>query len=318
MNLIALGQTKLNVTPVGFGVLTIGPWQMNLPIPEGASILRYAIDQGINFLDGAQYYQTYPYIKKALRGLQKEVIIASKSLSCTYEGMKSAIEEARHEMDRDYIDIFMLHEVREGLDWMNRSAAWEYLQEAKSEGLVKAIGLSTHHVDVADFASSVQEIDVIFPLINFRSMGIRNNLSSGTKEDMAAAILKASLVGKGVFGMKVFGGGNLTGEYQEAIRYVRDLPGINSIMIGFGHFEEIDRIIEMMEGTIDPNYIPEISHKKIRIDQGDCISCLACIRRCPNHALFLNAEGKADVNHNLCITCGYCAPMCPVLAIIMY
>lgn len=60
MDLVALGQTKLKVTPVGFGVLTIGPWQMNLSIDGGASILRYALDQGINFLDGAQYYQTYP------------------------------------------------------------------------------------------------------------------------------------------------------------------------------------------------------------------------------------------------------------------
>lgn len=318
MNLIFLGQTQLKVTPVGFGVLTIGPWQMNLPIDEGASILRYALDHGINFLDGAQYYQTYPYIKKALRGFQKEVVIASKSLESSYEGMRNALEEARHEIDRDVIDIFMLHEIREGSDWKDRAPAWEYLQEARSKGLVKAIGLSTHHVDVADFASTIEAVDVLFPLINFSSMGIRKGLGHGTKEEMAASIIKASRAGKGVFGMKVFGGGNLTGHYQEAIRYVQNLPGIDSIMIGFGNYSEIDRIIEMIEGTIDPNYIPEISRKKIRIDQGDCISCLACIKRCPNHALYLNSEGKADVDHKLCITCGYCAPQCPVLAIIMY
>ncbi len=282
------------------------------------TFLERSLDQGINFLDGAQYYLTYPYIKKALTGFDKEVVIASKSLATSYEGMKSAVEEARNEIGKDIIDIFLLHEVREGSDWKNRAAAWEYLQKAKSLGLVKAVGLSTHHVDVADFASSIEDLDILFPLINFRSMGIRKGCGNGTKEEMANAITKASLAGKGVFGMKVFGGGNLTGYYHEAIRYVKNIPGIDSIMVGFGNRNEIDRIIEVMEERIDPNYIPEISHKKIRIDQGDCLGCLACIKRCPNRALYLNTEGKVAVDHELCITCGYCAPQCPVLAILLY
>jgi predicted aldo/keto reductase-like oxidoreductase len=318
MNHITLGQTGLKVTPVGFGVLTIGPWQMNLPINEGAAVLRYALERGINFLDSAQYYKTYPYIKKALYGFDKEVIIASKSLVSTYNGMREAIEEARLEMNRDQIEIFMLHEVREGMDWTNRLPAWNYLQEAKAKGLVKAIGLSTHHVEVADFAASIPELDILFPLINFKSMGIRKGSGCGTKEEMADSILKASSAGKGIFGMKVFGGGNLTGSYQEAIRYVQGVPGIASIMIGFGHIEEIDRIIEMMDGTLNTNYVPELSHKKIRIDQGDCIGCQACINRCPNHALYLDSKGIAAVDYQQCITCGYCAPQCPVMAIIMY
>ncbi len=51
---------------------------------------------------------------------------------------------------------------------------------------------------------------------------------------MAAEIKKAAAAGKGVFAMKIFGGGNLIGHYLEAIRYVRDLEGISSLMIGFG------------------------------------------------------------------------------------
>ena len=62
-----LGNTKLEVTPVGFGVLTVGQTQLNLPVQEGASVLRYALESGINFLDTAQYYQTYSYMKEALK-----------------------------------------------------------------------------------------------------------------------------------------------------------------------------------------------------------------------------------------------------------
>lgn len=313
-----LGNTGIKVTPVGFGVLTVGYTQLNLPISEGAAVLRYALDCGINFLDTAQYYRTYAYIKEALKGFNSEPVIVSKSLDPTYEEMKFAVEEARKELDRDIIDIFLLHEVRNEPDWNNRAGAWEYLQEAKAKGLVKAIGLSTHHVDVAEKSSFIKELDVLFPLINFQSLGIRKGTGSGSKEEMALAIHNASNIGKGVFAMKVFGGGNLTGHYLEAIDYVRSLDGISSMMIGFGYKFEIDKIIEVIEGSIDPNYKPDISNKKIHIDQGDCEGCGACIERCPNHAIFRNKSGLAEVNHNVCITCGYCAPKCPVRAIIMY
>ena len=45
-----LGTTDLYVTPVAFGVLTMGGSQMDLPLQEGAELIRYAIDQGINLL----------------------------------------------------------------------------------------------------------------------------------------------------------------------------------------------------------------------------------------------------------------------------
>jgi aryl-alcohol dehydrogenase-like predicted oxidoreductase/Pyruvate/2-oxoacid:ferredoxin oxidoreductase delta subunit len=313
-----LGNTGLLVAEAGFGVLTVGKTQLNLPVEEGAAVLRYALERGINFLDTAEYYETYPYIRKALEGSNFEPVIASKSLGRSYKEMRNAIEDARAALNRDVIDIFLLHEVRNDPDWENRAGAWECLQEAKAKGLVKAIGLSTHHVDAAARAVKTKEIDILFPLINFQSLGIRKGTGPGTKEEMATEIKKAAAAGKGVFAMKVFGGGNLTGHYLEAIRYVRELPGISSLMIGFGYRYEIDRIIDVMDGTIDPGYVPDLSKKRVRIDQGDCEGCGACIERCPNHAIFRNSDGLAEVNHSICLTCGYCAPVCPVRAIIMY
>jgi aryl-alcohol dehydrogenase-like predicted oxidoreductase/ferredoxin len=317
MKINKLGKTGIQISEVGFGVLTVGRNQLDLPLLEGAAVLRYALDSGINFLDTAEYYETYPYIKKALQGTNYDPVIASKSLGFSYGEMKNAIEEARNELDRDMIDIFLLHEVRNDPDFQNRAGAWECLQDAKAKGLVKAVGISTHHVDVAAKAAEINEIDVLFPLINFQSLGIRKGTGQGAKEEMAAEIKKAADAGKGVFAMKVFGGGNLTGHYLEAIRYVRGLEGISSLMIGFGYRHEIDRILEVMDGTIDPGYIPDLSKKMIRIDQGDCEGCGACIERCPNHAIFRNPNGLAEVDHSICLTCGYCAPVCPVRAIIL-
>lgn len=313
-----LGKTDLSVSLVGFGALPIGPWQMNLPVDQGADVLRYGLEKGINFLDTAQYYKTYPYIKKALSGWDKELVICSKSLDTGYQEMDFAIEEARQEMDRDVIDIFLMHEVGTGHDWSNRAPAWECLQDAKAKGRIKAVGISTHHVDVADFAAAIPELDLLFPLINITGIGIRKHNGAGTPEEMAAAIQKAHTAGKGVFAMKVFGGGNITGRLQEAFTYVRNLPGVDSMMIGFGYKHEIDEIIDLAEGRLSPDFVPTINHKKVRIDHGDCTGCQACIKRCPNNALYLNEDGLAGVDHGICLTCGYCAPQCPYMAILLY
>ena len=66
---VTLGNTNLSVSRVGMGVLPIGPGQLALPVEEGADIICHAVKQGINFIDTAQYYRTYPYIKRALEML---------------------------------------------------------------------------------------------------------------------------------------------------------------------------------------------------------------------------------------------------------
>ena len=53
-----LGKTGIEVSRVGMGVLPVGPNQLALPVEEGAEIIRYALEKGINFFDTAQYYRT--------------------------------------------------------------------------------------------------------------------------------------------------------------------------------------------------------------------------------------------------------------------
>lgn len=319
-----LGKTDLYVTPAAFGVLTVGASQLNLPVCEGAKLIKYAYSKGINFFDTAQYYETYPYLKEAFKDMDiaaddpERPIICTKSLCTTYQDMEYAIEEALREMELDVIDIFLLHEIRQDPDWDMRDGAWQCLMDYKEKGIIRAIGISTHHVDVTEKMAGIPECDVVFPLINFASLGIRKGDGPGTCEEMAAAIKKCSDAGKGVFAMKAFGGGNLTGQYVKALDYVWSLEGVDSVMVGIGKTEEIDRLIAYAEGTLPRNYTPDISNKKIQIDAGDCEGCGACITRCPNKAISWNEMGLAQVNHDICLTCGYCAPVCPVRAIIMF
>ena len=331
---VTLGNTGIQVSRAGFGVLPMGPSQLALPVEEGARILVYALDQGINFIDTAQYYRTYPYIREALRILRErasqenkeensaaaaleDIVICSKCLYGEYDVMMDAIHEACAELDRDYIDIFLMHEVRSG-QLEERADAWQALKDAKAQGLVRAIGLSTHHVDVTAAAATMEDLDVVFPLINYAGLGIRSGDHFATKEEMMDAIRACHAAGKGIFSMKAFGGGSLTAYYQQALSYAFGQPEIDSVMIGFGKISDVDDLVSYLDGTMDPAYNPDVSKKKVYINQEDCEGCGSCKAACPAGAIFYNYNGLAEVNHEKCLTCGYCSPVCPVRAVIMY
>ena len=319
-----LGKTNIAVTPVGMGVMTIGPTQLNCHLSEGADVVRYAIEQGINFLDTAAFYRTYPFIKLAFKALEPSFaegalprpVIASKSLARGYEDMARAVEDCRMALDIDQIDIFLLHEVVHAPDFNNRAGAWACLQDLKAKGVVKAIGLSTHHVDTAYAAAETPGMDLLFPLINYQSLGIRKGPGQGTRDEMEAAIKKAADNGIGVFTMKALGGGNLVLDYIKALDYVTALPGIQSVMMGFGCKQEIDDAVSYFKGQMTKDYEPDVSNKNMFIDRGDCIGCGACVSKCTSKAIILGNDGIAAIDTQKCLLCGYCVPVCPTRALI--
>ena len=76
MKRIRLGLTNIEVSAVGMGTLTMGFSQKNLSTGEGARIIVHAVKSGINFLDTAQYYDTYRYLRPALDTIKSDENIA--------------------------------------------------------------------------------------------------------------------------------------------------------------------------------------------------------------------------------------------------
>ncbi len=308
-----LGNTGLLVSELCFGVLPMGPGQLGLSPREGGRLIADAVLSGVNYLDTAQTYGTYPHIRAALDLLGEratDVLVSTKSAAADYRGMKEAFEEAKLALGRDVIDLFFLHAARvKDTVFEDRKGALECLVDLKHRGLIRGIGISTHSVKVARRAISVPEIDVIFPIINKSGLGILE----GTKEDMERVICDASSAGKGVVAMKALGGGNLIGDVKEAIDYVRNLPGVTTVAVGMVHKDELLMNLDIFEGREITGVKRGNKTKSLTI-QAFCIGCGSCVDICPNHAMTI-VDGKAVNLRDKCILCGYCAPVCPQFAI---
>lgn len=313
MKKYSLGKTEIKVTELCFGALPIGPLQSNISVEKGAKLIRAALKGGINFIDTAEAYETYSHIRKALEGYNGEVIIATKSSAETYKKMEQSIKDALESLNRTYIDIFLLHAARVTPSvFEERAGALKCLNDYKAKGVIRAIGISTHVMEIVSRAAEVKEIDIIFPIINKLGMGIID----GSVDDMVKAISGAHRVGKGLYAMKALAGGHLIDQLEESFNFVRNIKGISSIAVGMVNQKELELNLKIFNDEEIPQ---ELLTQKIKPGKrlfilSFCKGCGTCVKTCPNNALSLE-NGKAVVDHKLCILCGYCNPVCPEFAI---
>ncbi|OPY57441.1 MAG: General stress protein 69 [Pelotomaculum sp. PtaU1.Bin035] len=302
-----LGNTGIKVSRLCFGALTVGPLQSNLSITEGARVIRKALEAGVNFIDTAELYGTYSYIREALRGYDRDVAVVSKCYAHTYQGMRESVEKALKALGRDYIDVFLLHEQESMLTIKGHWEAIEYLLEAKSRGTVRAIGVSTHNVEGVLGAADFPEIDVIHPLINVAGVGIQG----GTADDMLQAIRYAFSAGKGIYAMKALGGGNLLNRSEEAFEYIMSIPELASVAVGMSTVDEVEYNTRLFSGSRVPQSLKSVVARQPRrlYIENWCLGCGECVGKCSSGALSLTG-GKAVVDGALCTLCGYCGPVC--------
>lgn len=162
MKYVKLGNSDLNVSRIclgcmGFGESEKGMHSWTLPYEESKEIIKYALDNGINFFDTAMGYQggtSEEFLGRAIKeyAKRKEVIVATKftprtqrdiELSITgQQHIENCLNESLKRLDTDYIDLYILH-------------MWDYntpiedilegLNNAVKQGKVKYIGISNCH-----------------------------------------------------------------------------------------------------------------------------------------------------------------------------
>jgi aryl-alcohol dehydrogenase-like predicted oxidoreductase len=308
-----LGKTGLIVSKLCFGGLTVGPLQADLSPREGGKVIREAFERGINFIDTAELYGTYPHIREALNGFDRsKIVISSKSYAYSVKTAETALQGAFKELKTDYIDLFMMHEQESEHTIRGHYEALEYYQKMKDKGYIKAIGLSTHHIAAVRGATKYGEIEVVHPILNKLGIGIQD----GTIEEMLDALRDFRYDGRGVFAMKPLGGGHLIKSYDEAFDYVNALDEVDAFAIGMQSVDEVIANISKFETGSIPNQLKEkLGNKERKLIIADwCEGCQNCVERCGAGALSLR-DGKISVDNKKCILCGYCSKVCPYFCI---
>lgn len=294
-----------------FGTLTMGPLQRNLPLVQGVGLLESAFSQGVNFIDTAEIYGTYPYVKEALR-IKPDAVVCTKSYSYDTATAEASFRTAVEGVGREYLDVFLLHEQESMHTIRGHWQAIEYFLKKKREGYIGALGISTHYIAGVEGANRYPELDIIFPLINQTGIGI----ADGSAARMLEKIEQSHALGKGVIAMKPLGGGHLINNRRAALDFILEQPCIHTIAIGIQSEAELRYNCAVFSGE-EPNeeLINEIDAQQRQLMIHDwCTGCGSCVQRCKNHALLIK-DGKSVVDAEKCALCGYCAAVCPQFCI---
>jgi predicted aldo/keto reductase-like oxidoreductase len=303
---VKLGWWGPEVSEICFGSLAISTLQGKVSAQEGVNLLQYAFERGVSWVDTAEIYNNYSQIALALLRFP-DVLVASKSYAVTAREMKLSIEKARKALNRDIIEIFLLHEQESAYTLRGHEGAWQELLEAKSKGQVNWIGISTHAIAGVRAGALQPGLDIIHPLLNYQGLGIID----GNLQGMLEALEFAAELGVGIYAMKVLGGGHLAMETEKALAFIRSIEGVQALALGMSSRDEIDFNLSVFAGR-DINQVlrDRLKQQKRQLYIADwCQGCGSCLSICPQGALHL--DQKVKVNQKACILCGYCGRVCP-------
>jgi aryl-alcohol dehydrogenase-like predicted oxidoreductase len=120
MKKVTLGRTGLEVTVMGLGAgghSRLGK-SKDKSDENAVSVVRRALELGINFFDTAEVYRTEQYIGKALRGVQRDSVVISTKLSHRTDNRVKSPKEIEDSLDKSlnklgtgFVDIYHVHGV---------------------------------------------------------------------------------------------------------------------------------------------------------------------------------------------------------------
>lgn len=319
MKYVKLGKTGLKVSSISFGGIPIQRGNQ-----EDTNKVVDALEKtGVNYIDTARLYTvSESFLGNALKGRREKFFIASKTVARDYETMKKDIDISLSELKTDYIDLYQMHNVpvKDIEKVFGENGAYKALLEAKEEGKIRHIGVTTHSIDalrifVEEYADKIET--VMFPFNIVETQGIE--------------VLKlAKEKSIGTIAMKPFAGGNIL-DYKLALRYIYHSGIIDISIPGMGSDEEVEKNVSV---DLDSEFSLEEKEKceKLKKELGEtfCRRCGYC-GPCsvgidiPGSFLYANYlrhyEGLTDwarkryegmsIKPTACIDCGLCETRCP-------
>jgi aryl-alcohol dehydrogenase-like predicted oxidoreductase len=215
----ALGDTGREST-----VMTFGAIALNWLEQEGANqMVEAVLDRGVNHFDVAPTYGDAELkLGPKLRQHREEIFLGCKTGKRDYEGAWRELERSLNRLGVDRVDLYQVHglEYEEELEEITgEDGALRAFREAKEEGLVGHVGL-TSHADPGLILDAVDRIDDLETLMFPLNPVVVGKAGDDDEYDYEAVLERANEEGIGTLGIKAFARGPWpsTDELPEADR----------------------------------------------------------------------------------------------------
>lgn len=299
------GKTNENISILGFGCMRFPEIDGKIDEEKSKDMVRYAIDNGVNYIDTA-----YPYHKgkseimvgKILKdGYREKVKLATKlpswNIKSRYD-MDKYLDEQLEKLQTDYIDFYLVHALDKNL-WENmlENNILDFLDEVKRNGKVKYVGFSFHD-KYEVFENIIDSYNWDFTQIQYNY--IDEEYQAGTK-----GLKYAYEKGLGIIIMEPLRGGKLAKGLsndvldilnksnddktpaQWAFKFLYDKEEIGIVLSGMNSMEDVVENISTCDlygkfNSInkDEAYVlNELKNKfksKIKVNCTECKYCLPC------------------------------------------
>ena len=247
---VKLGKTNIKVSLVGMGTGSIG-WnhqsnQTRLGQPAFTRLVRHALDNGITFFDAADQYGSNPYMREALRGVERgKYVIQTKTDSRDPKKAKDDIDRYLVELGVEQIDLLVVHCVTEP-DWTTKyRGVMDVMEEAKQKGKIRAHGVTCHSFPALQAAYASDWVEFNQVRWNPKAAHMDSDV-----ETCRALFAKMRKKGQGMIGMKVVGQGDLLKDdagYRDACyRWQIESGVVDAFVVGLEKPEHVD---QMLHGT---------------------------------------------------------------------
>lgn len=257
-----LGKTGLDAT-----LFTMGTGSSGGTYQEIEALMNTAINAGCRFFDTARAYgrgsRETELGKFLTPKYRKEIILLSKSGAKTADDLKRDLETSLKELNTNYLDIYLLHNIvsTEDVDSRLETGVLDAMLKAKEQGMIKHIGFSGHF----DPDANIYLLDKTLPEIEVMMVPV-NPVDPLRKSFVLNVLPKAVEKNVGIIGMKILGGGGLTGvpinwggargekresvipeliSFEDALHFAWSLP-VSTTTLGCTNIEQVKTDIEYL------------------------------------------------------------------------
>ncbi|HEX2914797.1 MAG TPA: aldo/keto reductase [Chloroflexia bacterium] len=232
----SLGATGIKVPLLGYGTAPLGKPEISRE--HAVRCLNHAIDQGITYLDTSPDYGSQPHLGEVMRTRRNEVFLATKVNHRRKQDVLNELKDNLRQLQTDHVDLIQVHAVNAWADLEQALApdgAVAALEQARSEGLVRFIGI-TGHARPEVLAEGLRRFSFDTVLV---ALGVADYLVTGPQNIVLPEAQKRN---RGVIAMKVLGHGNFNNR-EKALRFSLGFPGVSLAIVGMKSPQQIDEMV---------------------------------------------------------------------------